>query len=262
MRLGQNVGHGSDVGRIRPLNEDYHRVWQFPLADGELTLLAVADGMGGAAAGEVASEMAVQIVLREIKEVADVGDGSATKILGEALKLANRAIHDRTITEVDKQGMGTTASVLLLAENRYLIGQVGDSRVYLLRDGTLRQITKDHSFVQEQVDAGLLTPEQARVHPYSNVITRCVGAGMEVTPDIYFGNLQSGDLILLASDGLTGMLSDADIRERLSSGRDLHEICRSLVNDSNARGGIDNVTVVLLKIEEEDDGEDTQGNRV
>src|SRR4051812_37315321 len=144
----------TDVGMIRSGNEDNFAVD----ANGVRGIFVVADGMGGHAAGEVASEMAVQIVMREMKDVTDVTDGSVTKVLGEALKLANRAIHDRTITEVDKQGMGTTASVLVLADSRYLIGQVGDSRVYLLRDGSLKQITKDHSYVQEQVDLGNLTP--------------------------------------------------------------------------------------------------------
>src|SRR6185369_3840678 len=122
--------------------------------------------------------------------------------------LSNSKIYERTITEVDKQGMGTTASVLMLGDSRYLIGQVGDSRVYLLRDGALQQITKDHSYVQEQVDAGFLTPEQARYHPYSNVITRCVGASPEVEPDIYSGEARVGDVFLVASDGLTGMVDD------------------------------------------------------
>src|SRR5215204_4613791 len=126
-----HVAARSDVGMVRSGNEDSF----FAHATKGGGLFIVADGMGGHAAGEVASEMAVQIVLREIKDVSDLSDGVAPKLLGEALKLANRAIHDRTITEVDKQGMGTTASVLLLADFRYVIGQVGDSRVYLYRDG-------------------------------------------------------------------------------------------------------------------------------
>ena len=112
--------------------------------------------------------------------------------------------------------MGTTATVLVLMPRRYLIGQVGDSRAYLLREGRLMQLTKDHSYVQEQVDAGLLTPDQARVHPYSNVITRCVGASGDVVPDIYFGSLEKGDVLLLASDGLTGMLEDEQLNRILS----------------------------------------------
>ena len=131
--------------------------------------------MGGHAAGEVASEMCVRILQRELLQV-EFAPPDATQLLAESLRRANRAIFERTQVEVDKQGMGTTASVLLLVDGRYLIGQIGDSRVYLLRDGTLRQLTKDHSYVQEQVDAGFLTAEQARYHPYSNVITRCVGA--------------------------------------------------------------------------------------
>ena len=113
--------------------------------------------------------------------------------------------------------MGTTATVLVLLPQRYLIGQVGDSRAYLLREGEFQQLTKDHSYVQEQVDAGLLTPEQARVHPYSNVITRCVGASMDVVPDIYFGALEKGDVLLLASDGLTGMLEDEQLTRILTA---------------------------------------------
>ena len=130
---------------------------------------------------------------------------------GTAIRAANEAIFERTLSEHDKRGMGTTATVLVLLPGRYLIGQVGDSRAYLLRDGRFLQLTKDHSYVQEQVDAGLLTPDQARVHPYSNVITRCVGASGDVVPDIYFGTLEQGDVLLLASDGLTGMLEDEQL---------------------------------------------------
>src|SRR5438105_3733787 len=141
---------------IRSGNED-----NFAAKDGgDRGLYIVADGMGGHAAGEVASEMAVQIVENELSGLRDLADSAATERVTEALKKANRSIHDRTITEVDKQGMGTTVSVLMISTMQYLIGQVGDSRVYLLRDGSLQQVTKDHSYVQEQVDAGFLTPEQ------------------------------------------------------------------------------------------------------
>src|SRR5436305_5259960 len=186
----------TDVGMIRSGNEDNFAV----NAGGDRGLFIVADGMGGHAAGEVASEMAVQIIELELSSIKDLEEKASSERVMEALRKANRNIHDRTITEVDKQGMGTTASVLLLANNRYLIGQVGDSRVYLLRDGALKQLTKDHSYVQEQVDAGFLTPEQARYHPYSNVITRCVGASPDVQPDVYQGDIRTGDVFLVASD--------------------------------------------------------------
>jgi protein phosphatase len=236
----------TDVGMIRSGNEDNFAVE----ANGDRGIFIVADGMGGHAAGEVASEMAVQIVQRELKGVDDLADGTATKVLGEALRIANRAIHERTITEVDKQGMGTTASVLLLADSRYLIGQVGDSRVYLLRDGALKQITKDHSYVQEQVDLGNLTPEQARYHPYSNVITRCVGASPEVEPDLYAGEARTGDIFLIASDGLTGMVDDRRLAQLLMSRAEPERKVQALISEANGRGGLDNITAIVVHIEE------------
>ena len=137
-------------------------------------------------------------------------------------------------------------------KGRYLIGQVGDSRAYLLRNGQLLQLTKDHSYVQEQVDAGLLTPDQARVHPYSNVITRCVGASGDVVPDIYFGSLEQGDILLIASDGLTGMLEDEHLVRILSSdGGPQHWVDR-MITEANRRGGLDNITAIVIRIESVD----------
>jgi protein phosphatase len=234
----------TDVGMIRSGNEDNFAVH----ASGDRGLFIVADGMGGHAAGEVASEMAVQTVERELHGAIDLDDRNAGEQVTAALKKANRNIHDRTITEVDKQGMGTTASVLLLSPTRYLIGQVGDSRVYLLRDGALQQLTKDHSYVQEQVDAGFLTPEQARYHPYSNVITRCVGASPEVEPDVYTGEVRVGDLFLVASDGLTGMVDDRRLQMLLMSRAEPERKVHSLIAEANGRGGLDNITAIVVQI--------------
>jgi protein phosphatase len=150
--------------------------------------------------------------------------------------------------EADKQGMGTTASVLLVSGSRYLIGQVGDSRIYLLRDGALQQLTKDHSYVQEQVDAGLLTPEQARYHPYSNVITRCVGASDAVEPDTYSGELRAGDVFLVASDGLTGMVDDRRLQQLLLSRASAGRVVDALIAEANYRGGLDNITAIVVQI--------------
>jgi serine/threonine protein phosphatase PrpC len=231
---------------IRSGNEDNFDV----NADKTRGIFVVADGMGGHAAGEVASEMAVQIVVREMKEITGIADGEANKQLAEALKHANRAIHDRTITEVDKQGMGTTASVLILSDAKYLIGQVGDSRVYLLRDGALKQVTKDHSYVQEQVDLGNLTPEQARYHPYSNVITRCVGASPDVEPDLYVGEARTGDIFLVASDGLTGMVDDRRLRDLLMTRNEPKRKVELLIAEANGRGGLDNITAIVVHVDE------------
>jgi protein phosphatase len=189
-----SVAARTDVGRIRAGNEDS----LYADATPSRGLFIVADGMGGHAAGEVASAMAVQIIARELQALGALDAPDAGARVAQALLTANRAIHERTVRESEKQGMGTTASVLLIADSGYLIGQVGDSRIYLLRDGELRQLTKDHSYVQEQIDAGYLTPEQARYHPYSNVITRCVGASEAVEPDVYAGSVAPGDVFLVA----------------------------------------------------------------
>jgi protein phosphatase len=242
----------TDVGMIRSGNEDNFSV-KAPQGASR-GLFIVADGMGGHAAGEVASEMAVQTVERELKGVRDLADKAVRERLTAALKKANRDIHDRTIAEVDKQGTGTTASVLLIWDTHYVIGQVGDSRVYLLRDGALSQLTKDHSYVQEQVDAGFLTPEQARYHPYSNVITRCVGASPDVEPDIYRGDVKIGDLFLVASDGLTGMVDDRRLQILLMSRAEPDRKVHALISEANGRGGLDNITAIVVQVAPDEDG--------
>ena len=238
------VGARTDIGMIRAGNEDSF----YADANQHRGLFIVADGMGGHAAGEVASDMAVKIVSRELATLAHISGDDAGARVSASLKAANRAIFQRTVQEVDKQGMGTTASVLLLAEDRYLIGQVGDSRIYMLRDAQLRQITKDHSYVQEQVDAGYLTPEQARYHPYSNVITRCVGAGEVVEPDVYAGTVRAGDVFLVASDGLTGMVDDRRLQQLLASRAGPGRIVDSLIAEANGRGGLDNITAIIVQV--------------
>ena len=244
----------SDVGMIRSGNEDNF----FAEANPARGLFIVADGMGGHAAGEVASEMAVQIVARELNAIKDLHAADTDQKVMAALRHANLAIYERTISEVDKQGMGTTVSLLLLAGRRYLIGQVGDSRIYLVRDGALRQLTKDHSYVQEQVDAGYLTPEQARYHPYSNVITRCVGASDDVEPDTYAGEMRPGDLYLVASDGLTGMVDDRRLHQLLVSRATPERIVDALISEANGRGGLDNITAVLVKVVAVDGGDESR----
>ena len=229
---------------VRSGNEDSF----FAEADARRGVFMVADGMGGHAAGEVASEMAVQIVARALLQLDSVTQPDAAERTAQSLRDANRAIYDRMLAENDKQGMGTTASVLVLSEGHYLIGQIGDSRVYMLRDGALIQITKDHSYVQEQVDAGLLTPEQARYHPYSNVITRCVGASENVEPDLYAGDMRPGDVFLVASDGLTGMVDDRRLQQLLLARSGPGRIVDSLIAEANGRGGLDNITAIVVQV--------------
>ena len=236
------VGQGTHTGMIRTGNEDSF------FSDLPHGLFVVADGMGGHAAGEVASDMAVRILSDELREAGGLEDQVARELVQQSLQRANLAIYQRTLTEVDKQGMGTTVCVLLLHDAQYLIGHVGDSRVYMLRDGALRQITKDHSYVQEQVDAGVLTPEQARYHPYSNVITRCVGANTEVQPDLYAGEVRRGDTFLVASDGLTGMVDDRRLQQLLQSRATAQRVVDALIAEANGRGGLDNITAIVVRV--------------
>jgi serine/threonine protein phosphatase PrpC len=234
----------TDVGVVRSGNED-----NYLMAD-DRGLFIVADGMGGHAAGEVASEMAAKLVAEHFRPVRGMADTELAGQLSAAIHAADRAIFERTRQEQDKRGMGTTVTALVLLPRRFLIGHVGDSRAYMLRGGNLVQITKDHSYVQEQVDAGRLTPEEARVHPYANVITRCVGSNGDVVPDLMFGSLEPGDLLMLASDGLTGMLEDHEIREIMIGMNGLEQGVDQLIAGANRRGGLDNITVILVRIEE------------
>jgi PPM family protein phosphatase len=204
--------------------------------------------MGGHAAGEVASEMAVEIVSHDLSDLNDLESADAHERIARALRDANRAVYERTRTEHDKLGMGSTVSALLLSETRYVVGHVGDSRIYMVREGQMRQLTKDHSLVQEQVDAGLLTPEQARRHPQSNVITRCIGMADEIEPDVFAGEAHIGDAFLLASDGLTGMIEDRRIEQLLLSRAKPERIVDALIQEANMNGGNDNITAVVVRV--------------
>ena len=246
----------SDVGLTRAHNEDYFEV------DPRHRLFVVADGMGGHSHGEVAAQLAVQAI-REFIDKTDDKDTTWPSVVDSRLKrhtnllkMAVRLAHDRVMAAIREDGtlsgMGTTVVGLLLEGATAAVAHVGDSRAYRLRDGRLDQLTEDHTWVQEQVVAGFLSREQARSHPLKNVVTRALGGESDVVVEAREVEVQPGDLYLLCSDGLTTMLSDADIRERLNAGGGLNEICRTLVNDANARGGVDNVTVVLLAIEAEE----------
>jgi len=238
------VAARTDTGRVRKGNEDTLHAD----ANAHRGIFIVADGMGGHAAGEIASEMAVQIVSKDLAELNDLETASAAERVSDALRDANRAVFQRTRTELEKTGMGTTVSALLLSETHYLIGHIGDSRIYRLRDGKMEQLTRDHSLVQEQVDAGLLTPEQARRHPQSNVITRCVGMADEIEPDVMDGEARMGDCFLLASDGLTGMVDDKRIQQLLLSRAAPARIVDALISEANNNGGNDNITAIVVRV--------------
>jgi serine/threonine protein phosphatase PrpC len=247
----------SDVGLTRVHNEDYFEI------DPNHRLYVVADGMGGHSYGEVAAQLAVQAIHRFVEKSLDRDTTWPMKLddrlsrHSNLLKMAIQNAHADVLRAISKDGslhgMGSTVVGILLAGSTATVAHVGDSRAYRLRNGKFEQLTQDHTWVHEQVVAGLLSKEQARSHPLKNVVTRALGGESEIVIDVRELQVQEGDLYLLCSDGLTGMLSDAEIRERLSSGRALQEICRSLVNEANNRGGLDNVTVVLLRVEEDEE---------
>lgn len=230
---------GTDVGLRRSSNEDAF------VSAAEHGVLALADGMGGAASGEVASGIFVDTV----RERLSAGPPSVLEEAGEFVRktflLANQRIRDLGAREPEHQGMGCTGEMVLFTDDRYVVGHVGDSRVYLFREGRLRQVTKDHSFVQEQVDLGMITPEQARVHAYRHMILRAIGIQASLAVDLISGKACPGDLFLLCSDGLSDMVEDTVIGERLASGLSLGEKAALLIRDACDAGGHDNVTVVL-----------------
>lgn len=247
------VGHGSDAGRVRPLNEDYHRVWRFPHGSGELALLAVADGMGGAAAGEVASKLAVEVlddtVRRYIHERNSGHDvvGLGT-LLEKAMRLANRRVHAAALARQGSRGMGTTLTCVAIEDGVAHLGHVGDSRAYLVRGSQLQQLSKDHSWVEEQVEKGVLTEEEARTHEWRNLITRALGTRPQVTPDTARMELLSGDVLLLATDGLHGVVESEEILHEVHRSRDLQTCAQGLIALANERGGPDNITIVIAEV--------------
>jgi len=223
----------SDTGRVRSHNEDRSLV--------EPSLIAVADGMGGAQAGEVAAEMAVTAIagLRRPASAAQVRD---------AVVRANADIRRMAEQDPDKAGMGTTVTAAVLDDGRLAVVHVGDSRAYLWRGRQLRQITEDHSVVAEMVRRGSLAPEEAEAHPHRNVITRALGAEASVKVDEVSEELREGDVVLVCSDGLSSYVPDGRIAGELVEARSLEDAARRLVGAANAAGGADNVTVVLARV--------------
>jgi protein phosphatase len=243
MSLGAYAG-ATDTGRTRRRNEDSYVVAP--------PLFCVADGMGGAQAGEVASRLAAAAV----EEAADRGERSGPERVTSLIQEANRRVYERASVDPTVSGMGTTMTVALVAYGGVTIGHVGDSRAYLVRGGTLKQLTEDHSLVNELVKSGKLSREEAEQHPQRSVITRALGTDPDVDVDAFTVDAQPGDLFLLCSDGLTSMVDNDGILDLLEQNRaDLKGATKSLLIAANRGGGEDNITVVTFEIAA--DGGDT-----
>ncbi len=222
------------VGHVRQENED------FLIAKDNVFI--VADGMGGHSAGDIASKLTAQTVYKVITE--DTGKDTLQKIK-KAIETANKKVIEKALQIEAKNGMGTTLTLVVIEGSTAFVGHIGDSRAYLLRGAKLKQITEDHSMVEEMVKQGKITKKEASEHPYRNVITKAVGSDTKIAPDLFSFELSEGDRLLLTSDGLTSMIKDSAIKKIISEGK-LKESCDKLIAAANAKGGADNTTVILV----------------
>jgi len=241
----------TDVGLKRGHNEDNY------LINEEMNLFVVADGMGGHAGGEYASAIAVNTV-EEIVAALEVDESSLDEVtdpvqiprqkLTHAIRLAGRRIFEKAKEQPEYHGMGTTAVVVLIEAGNAFIAHVGDSRVYMMRENRIEQVTEDHSLIAEKVRHGLITPEEAKNHRMRNVITRSLGYQEDVEVDLTVRALRRGDQFLLCSDGLSGHVEDDEMQDHMLNYRP-QEACRRLIELACARGGEDNITIVITRVE-------------
>lgn len=258
MNLSQSleIASGTDPGMVRSHNEDSIA------ADASKGLVVLADGMGGYNAGEVASGMATTVIATELQRLIDehppytpvegTGQPLAHKLLRDQIAKANTSIYQASQSQPQYAGMGTTLVVALFYDNRITVAHIGDSRLYLMRDDAFRQVTKDHSLLQEQIDAGMITPEQAKKSSNKNLVTRALGIDPSVEPEIHDYDARPGDIYLLCSDGLCDMVSDEDIGMALQAlGANLKLCVQQLIQMANDNGGRDNVSVILIRVTKE-----------
>ena len=251
-------GAATDTGRVRGRNEDRF------VADGDLGLFAVIDGMGGHAGGDLASATIADAVTAFIQETAGDSDktwptsldaslSALANRLQVAIRSANQALAARVQAHAAAEGSGATLAAALFGDNRFAVSHVGDCRAYLFRGGRLSQVTRDHSVVAEQVAQGLIDSEAARTHPLRHVVTRAVCGQVGVVVDTVEIEVQAGDRLLLCSDGIHGVLTDNEIAALVSSdGASMDKVCRAVISEANARGGPDNATVVVIEAVESD----------
>ncbi len=236
------TGYLSDMGLMRKRNEDAYLV----RISQEIKKLAVADGMGGHQGGHIASSLALEVI-----EAYSFNQKTMREDMEKAILEANERIKSRALADPGLEGMGTTLTLLGINDKKGLVAHVGDSRLYLFREEKLERVTRDHSLVEEMVRQGKLTLEEAAIHPQRNVLLQALG--LEEKPEIEFYELQfkKGDLLLLCTDGLTGLVGEEEISEMLVEQKDLQQLSQKMIEKANSRGGNDNITVVLCSFEEE-----------
>lgn len=241
-----NIFVCSDVGKLREINQDAFYYCDYE----QLPIFAVADGMGGHNAGEIASNLAIQTIKESYyKEREDIIQQKLEipRFINETLKKANEKIHIQSQEQKNFNGMGTTVTMGFIYDNEIFIGHIGDSRAYLLKNGELIQLTQDHSLVAELVKNGSISREEAQNHPQKNIITRALGTDISVNIDILSRELEDNDIIMLCTDGLTNMVSEGKIKEILLSEDNSEILCNKLIYTANELGGFDNSTVMIIK---------------
>ncbi len=250
----------TSIGSVRHNNEDNLSLWAI---DG-ITMALIADGMGGAAAGEEASRLTVEAVQADFlgekrgsTELNTLSENDLSKRLSDAIRDANRAVLDKTLAEPQLKGMGTTSTLAMIRANRVIVAHVGDSRAYHINGKTheITQITNDHSFVQALVASGHITAEQARSHPMGNVLYRALGQGSDLDVDVYTRFVKAGDRIVLCSDGLTRHLQAEEIAHIVIAEPTPSSATQKMIELANARGGEDNISVIVIKMIDEESEE-------
>ena len=255
-RLRLDIGPQTDVGMVRDHNEDSLGVFEdyqesFQLSQDMVNrkgrLYAVADGMGGHAAGEVASRKAINVLFRHYYEDMDI---DLRRSLEQAFWAANAEIYAHAASNAAHSGMGTTLVAAVVQDDELLIANVGDSRAYLITNGQIRQLSRDHSWVNEQVEAGLLSEAEAQAHIYRNIITRSMGSRPEVDVDTFSTSLRAGDIVLLCSDGLSNEVPEEEILQIVTSHESAQDAAAQLIQAANRHGGNDNVTALVVRVVE------------
>lgn len=254
----------TDEGKVRGHNEDYFLIAdpsrdKYRSTNGEMdfagdgveSLFIVSDGMGGAAAGEVASQLSAIAIYKKLKEAVGgavrLSGDDLVRILEESIKYANSVVYQRTFARPEWRGMGTTVTVALVYDRTLYMGQIGDSRAYLIRGSEITQVTKDQSLVGQMVDKGEISEEAARTHPRRNILLQALGVSPYIDVALTDYKLCRGDYLVLCSDGLHALVPREEIKSIVEQTEDLHEACRQLVDTANRRGGPDNITVILAK---------------
>jgi len=240
----------TDSGKVRKHNQDVFQT--FSRDDKNIAVLVVCDGMGGANAGNIASELAANVFMKYIKEdIESISENFSradiATMMTNAVLSANTEVYEKSFEDEEYSGMGTTLTAAVSTTHGEVVANVGDSRLYHVSDDNITQITRDHSVVEDMIERGEITRTEARKHPSRNLITRALGTGVYEPPDIFFLEMKSDDLIILCSDGLTNVVFDSEIKTELERGATVRESCEVLVDKALSRGAPDNVTVVILK---------------